>query len=53
MITTIEIVVGLLIYTAIAQWRRKREEKQEDQKYAEELSRNWERHPWMYNNLGV
>jgi hypothetical protein len=53
MITTIEIVVGLLIYTAIAHWRRKREEKQEDREYAEELSRNWERHPWMYNNLGV
>jgi hypothetical protein len=53
MITIIEIVVGLLIYTAIAHWCRKREEKQENREYAEELSRNWERHPWMYNNLGV
>jgi len=49
MITVIEIVVGLLIYTAIAKWRKKQEEKQEDQEYAAELSRNWERHPWMYS----
>lgn len=49
MITVVEIVVGLLIYTAIAKWRKKREEKQEDQEYAAELSRNWERHPGMYS----
>jgi hypothetical protein len=53
MITVVEIVVGLLIYTAIAQWRKKREEKQEDQEYAEELSRNWERHPGIYSNPSV
>jgi len=48
MITVVEIVVGLLIYVAIAKWRKKQEEKREDQEYASELSRNWERHPWMY-----
>jgi hypothetical protein len=53
MITVVEIVVGLLIYTAIGQWRKKLEEKRENQEYAKELSRNWERHPWMYNKLGV
>ena len=50
MITVVEIVVGLLIYMAIAKWRKKQEEKQEDQEYAAELSRNWERHPWMYSH---
>jgi hypothetical protein len=49
MITVVEIVVGLLIYTAIAKWRKKQEEKQEDQEYAAELSRNWERHPGLYS----
>jgi hypothetical protein len=49
MITVVEMVVGLLIYTAIAKWRKKQEEKQEDQEYAAELSRNWERHPGMYS----
>ena len=50
MITVVEIVVGLLIYTAIAKWRKKQEEKQEDQEYAAQLSRNWERHPGMYSH---
>lgn len=50
MITVVEIVVGLLIYAAIAQWRRKRDERQGDKEYAEELSRNWERNPRIYSH---
>jgi hypothetical protein len=50
MITVFEIVAALLVYTAIAQWRRKREEKQKDQEYANELSRNWERNPRIYSH---
>jgi hypothetical protein len=53
MITVVEIVVGLLIYTAIAKWRKKQEEKQEDREYAAEVSRNWERHPGMYSHWPV
>jgi hypothetical protein len=50
MITALEIVVALLVYAAVAQWRRKREEKQKDQDYAQEVSRNWERNPRIYSH---
>ena len=50
MITVLEIVVALLVYAAIARWRRKREEKRGDQDYAQELSRNWERNPRIYSH---
>jgi hypothetical protein len=50
MITVLEIVVALLVYAAIAQWRRKRQEKRGDRDYAQELSRNWERNPKIYSH---
>jgi len=50
MITVVEIVVALLVYTAIAEWRKKREEKREEREYLQELSRNWERNPRIYSH---
>jgi hypothetical protein len=50
MITVIEIVVALLVYTAIAELRKKREEKREEREYLKQLSQNWERNPRIYSH---
>jgi hypothetical protein len=50
MITVLEIVFALLVYAAIAQWRKRRAQKQGDRDYAQELSRNWERNPKIYSH---